>query len=75
MMIADVNNLKELKMTVVRQFNHQLLSLQLGHIYKRNNVLTEAIDFIEYLEGCDVTDKHYDLISYYIDKLNSNYKY
>lgn len=73
-MIVDVDNFKKLKMAVVARFNRQLLHLQLGHPYKVSKDLQRAIDLIEYLEMCDGDEKYEKLITYYINKLQRDFK-
>lgn len=69
-MAVDVLNLKKLKMVIVAKFNEQLLLLQLGHPYKENKLLTEAMDYIEYLETIECRDTRYEtLVTYYYNKL------
>lgn len=73
-MIADANKIEDLKKAIVKRFNHQLYTLQIGHPYKKSKVLTQAIDLVEYLEECDPHERYNRMISYYIDKLGADYK-
>ena len=60
--------MKNLKTAIIEKVSSQLLRLQMGHPYKIDKDIQEAIDLVEYLEECGDTERHASLITYYTNK-------
>lgn len=61
MTTADVL-INKLKRAAIARFNKQLKALQIGHIYKEDKILTDAIDAIEYAQSPHTIDVNVNLI-------------
>lgn len=71
--MAVLNAITLLKKAIIVRFDKQLLLLQKGHPYKRNRLIQEAIDLVEYLETCTPSRNYTALINSMINRLYSDY--
>lgn len=72
-MVVDANTLFILKNAIISRFSKELVYLQIGHPYKRNKVLQQAIDLVDFLEHSCPNKNYNGLVNTMIRRLHSDY--